>query len=106
QEVLKGLPDLPHHGEPEPMRKRKPLTALEEEMMKRGAVAQMRRTEPGVGDPDPDRRIEIHDVETQLGRFHVAVSRDALRIGNTNVMLDNIDHDLRGAVLASAAAFN
>jgi len=31
QEVLKGLPDLPHHGEPEPMRKRKPLTALEEE---------------------------------------------------------------------------
>jgi hypothetical protein len=74
------------------------------EMRKAAAIAQARRG-PGTGDPDPDRRIEIGEVETELGRVNVAVLRDELRVHGVHVPLSDIDADLRGAIISTSSAF-
>jgi hypothetical protein len=83
----------------------KPRAAIDDEdLRKAGAVAQMRRM-PGQGSPDPDRRLEIGECETNLGRVRVAISRDSIAIHGVNTLLSDIDADLRGAVVTSAASF-
>jgi hypothetical protein len=81
-------------------------SAREEAQKKAAAVAELRHQQPGVGDPDPDRRVEIGECETQLGRVRVAISRDALAIHGVHTPLEDIDKDLRDAVFAAAASFN
>ena len=77
-----------------------------EALRKAAAHAEQLRHLPGTGDPDPDRRVEIHDCETSLGRVHVAVERDAIAIHGVSTMLADIDRDLRGALVSTAAAFS
>lgn len=76
-----------------------------DEAMRKRAVATQLRHLPGTGDPDPDRRIEIGECETQLGRVRVAVSRDTLALHGVNVALSEIDRDLREAVVSTSASF-
>jgi hypothetical protein len=79
-------------------------TAADEAMRKRAVVAQLRHM-PGEGDPDPDRRIEIGECETQLGRVRVTISRDELSVHGVNVPLTDIDRDLREAIVETSASF-
>lgn len=79
-------------------------TADDGELRKQGAVAQARRM-PGVGSPDPDRRLEIGEVETALGRVRVAISRDSIAVHGVHVPLSDIDRDLREAIVETSASF-
>jgi hypothetical protein len=83
----------------------KKSNAANEAMRKRAALAQQMRHMPGEGNPDPDRRIEIGEVETQLGRVRVTVSRDDLSIHGVNAALAELDVDLRTAIVSTSAAF-
>jgi hypothetical protein len=74
--------------------------------LRKAAVMAHARRMPGVGNPDPDRRIEIHDCETSVGRLHVQVERDTLTIHGVSTMLADIDRDLRDALVSTAAAFS
>jgi hypothetical protein len=76
----------------------------DETLRKRAVVAQLRH-QPGTGDPDPDRRIEIGECETELGRIRVAVSRESISIHGVNTPLSDIDADLRGAIVTTSASF-
>jgi hypothetical protein len=76
----------------------------DESIRKRAVEAQQRRL-PGTGNPDPDRRLEIGECETELGRVRVAISRDTLAIHGVHTPISEIDADLRGAVTTSAASF-
>jgi hypothetical protein len=77
----------------------------DEALRKKGAVAQLRHM-PGVGDPNPDPRIEAGEIATEsFGRLRVAISKDSLAIYNINVLLADLSADLRTAVIASGAAF-
>jgi hypothetical protein len=76
----------------------------DESIRKRAVEAQQRRL-PGTGNPDPDRRLEIGECETEFGRVRVAISRDSLAIHGVHTPLSEIDADLRGAVTTSAASF-
>jgi hypothetical protein len=84
----------------------KRLTATDETLRKKGAAAQLRHHQPGVGDPDPDRRVEVGECETSLGRLRVSVSADSLAVHGVNVLLADLDKDLRGAIVTTAAAFS
>jgi hypothetical protein len=77
---------------------------LKEALSKKAVVAQQRRL-PGTGNPDPDRRLEIGECETELGRVRVSISRDSISIHGVNTPLSEIDTDLRGAVATTAASF-
>ena len=72
---------------------------------KRALLNQQRHHMPGVGNVDPDRRIEIHDTETSVGRVHVQVERDTLTIHGVSTMLADVDRDLRNAIVTTSAAF-
>jgi hypothetical protein len=76
----------------------------DEALRKRAVVAHLRHM-PGEGNPDPDRRIEIGECETSLGRVRVAVSRDDLSVHGVNVPLTDIDRDLGEAVVETSASF-
>jgi hypothetical protein len=77
----------------------------DEALRKRASHAAQLRHLPGTGDPDPDRRIEIGEVETQLGRVRVAIERDSIQIHGVAAMLSEIDADLRTAIVSTSAAF-
>ncbi len=88
--------------------RRKPSTPrYGEELLHKAAVAQTRRQLPGVGNPDPDRRIEVGEVNTtEVGRVRVAVSRDSIDVHGANVLLDDVDRNLRDALIEASAEFN
>jgi hypothetical protein len=76
------------------------------ELREKGEVLAHAHRMPGIGDPSPSRRIEIHDVETSVGRVHVQVERDSIAIHGVSTMLADVDRDLRNALTATAAAFS
>ncbi len=86
---------------------RKPSTPhYPDELVRKAVIAQVRHQQPGVGNPDPDRRIEVGEVKTEVGRVRVAVSRDSLMVHGANVMLQEIDADLRSAIISTAAGLD
>ena len=78
----------------------------EEALRKKAAVAELRHQQPGIGDVDPDRRIEVGECETEVaGRVRVAISVTALSIHGVHTLLADIDKDLADVAVASAASF-
>ena len=73
--------------------------------LSKAAVAAQLRQLHGTGDPDPDRRVEIGECETELGRVRVAISRESISIHGVNTNLSEIDADLRDALVHTAASF-
>jgi hypothetical protein len=73
-------------------------------LRKKAVVAELRHM-PGEGDPDPDRRVEIGEVETQLGRLRISVSREEIGVHGVNAAMSDIDADLRGAIVTTSASF-
>jgi hypothetical protein len=94
--------------QPAPLRKvvDKRVEQRDEALRKKAEVLAHAHRMPGIGDPSPSRRIEIHDVETSVGRLHVQVERDTLTIHGVSTMLEDVDRDLRNALTATAAAFS
>jgi hypothetical protein len=78
----------------------------DEALRKKAALAAQARRMPGIGSVDPDRRLEIGDCETSLGRVRVSISADSINIHGANVLLADIDKDLRDAVVTSSAGFS
>jgi hypothetical protein len=82
-------------------------TAKEEMLRKKGALAAQARRMPGIGSVDPDRRLEIGEVETtEAGRVRAAITNDSLSVNSVNVLFSDIDKTLRTALVASSADFN
>jgi hypothetical protein len=59
-----------------------------------------------IGDPHPEGRIEVGEVETSAGRVRVAISRDSISVHGVNAMMGDVAPDLRRAIVASAASFS
>jgi hypothetical protein len=83
----------------------KKSTAKDETLRTKATLAAQARHMPGVGSPDPNRRREIGEIETALGRVRVTVAHDSLRVHGVNVLLADIDVGLRGALVTASAAF-
>jgi hypothetical protein len=77
----------------------------DEALRKRATLAAHDRQLLGVGSADPDRRIEVGEVETQLGRLRISVSREEIGVHGVNVALTDIDRDLREAIVETSASF-
>jgi hypothetical protein len=76
-------------------------------LRKSARVAELRHSgDRGIGDPDPDRKVEIGQVETELGRVNVTHSQDSISIHGVNTALSEIDSSLRNAIVSASASFS
>jgi len=76
-----------------------------ESLRKKAALATQLRHLPGSGSVDPDHRIELGEISTELGRIRLSVSRDSFEAHGVSVLLEDIDSDLRQALVSTSAAF-
>jgi hypothetical protein len=77
----------------------------DEALRKRARLSRHRHQMPGIGNPDPDRRLEISDCETSVGRVHVQIERDSLTVHGISTLRSDLPRDLDNALTASSAAF-
>jgi hypothetical protein len=77
----------------------------DDELRKRGLAAQMNRIPGGIG--DADRRIIVGEVQTEHGAVFTEHDQaaDVISLHGVNVLLADIDRDLRTAFCASSAHF-
>jgi hypothetical protein len=76
-----------------------------DEALRKAAVLAALHHLPGTGNPSPQRRIEIGECETQLGRVRVSIERDSVTIHGVSTLLSDLDRDLKNALVSTSAAF-
>jgi hypothetical protein len=83
--------------------------ALADDLLQKGMLAQLRKRDAhSVGGASAHPRTEFGTVDTPLGRVVVAHDQDAdvLMVHGVNILLTDIDRDLRQSLVATSAAFN
>jgi hypothetical protein len=76
------------------------------ELRRKADLAKAQRL-PGSGNPDPNARTEVGEVDSkEFGRLRLAVSRDEIMIHGVNAPLSDLDEDLRAALVSSSSAFS
>jgi hypothetical protein len=86
-----------------PARSRMPSNA---ELLRKDLARQLEREPHTIGTADPDRRIELGEVETELGRIRIAHDGDTIHIHGTAMLMSEIEDGLRQAIFATSAAFS
>jgi hypothetical protein len=81
------------------------------ELLRKGLSRQLQRLPGSVGDPDPDRRRELGEVEVDLGaeKRRVRLAHDpenrAMSVHGVHVMMTNVDKDLADSFESTASRF-
>jgi hypothetical protein len=84
------------------------------ELLRKGLARQLARQPHSIGDPDPDRKRELGEIEVELGpsaeRRRIRVAHDpqsgAMSLHGVNVMMSSVDNDLADPFVATAARLN
>jgi hypothetical protein len=86
-------------------------TMSDSELLRKGLSRQLAREPHSIGDPDPDRRRELGEVEIDLGlgteKHRVRLAHDpenrAMSVHGVNVMMTDVDKDLRDSFESTSA---
>jgi hypothetical protein len=87
-------------------------TMSDSELLRKGLSRQLQREPHSIGDPDPDRRRELGEIEVELGteRRRVRIAHDpeqgSMHLHGIATPLSGIDKPLADAFVASAGALN